>query len=133
MSLIHVPVNPSTSMVCLQCIVPYGFCRGMKLEALENANDIGYVATVVDINESLILIHYDGWSKTYDFWTHPYSGLIHAIGWCRDNGVELAPPNSRSLKYWLPLDLLRLALLNFQQFLKFCIQISPVFIKILGL
>jgi len=37
------------------------------------------VAEVRD--DGQLLIHFDGWSNNYDYWTEPSTADIHPIGW----------------------------------------------------
>ncbi|CAB3381180.1 Hypothetical predicted protein [Cloeon dipterum] len=74
-------------------IGPSGFRIGMKLEALDKSNhELVCVATVRDILGGRILIHFDSWDDTYDYWVDPSSTFIHPIGWCESVGIELVPP-----------------------------------------
>ena len=82
-----------------------GWQIGMKLEAVDKANanpGSSYVgpgvATVANILEDRVLIHFDGWEQEYDYWvsnprTSPY---LHPIGWCRRNGMQLNAPKDFS-------------------------------------
>ena len=80
-------------------MIPYGFNPGMKLEARDDLNDYICCATVVEIKGPELRIHFDGWSNDYDFWTHPYSGLIHPVNWCNENGVKFLPPPKHACAY----------------------------------
>lgn len=40
-----------------------------------------------------VLIHFDGWEDTYDYWCDITSPNIHHVNWCQDNGLQLSPPN----------------------------------------
>lgn len=65
----------------------------MKLEAVDKSNhELVCVATVAEILGGRILIHFDSWEDIYDYWADPTSPLIHPIGWCEQNGVQLVPP-----------------------------------------
>ena len=66
----------------------------MKLEAVDKKNtSLTCVATVADVMGERILIHFDGWEDSYDYWCEPSSAYIHPVGWCQENGKPLSPPN----------------------------------------
>ena len=67
----------------------------MKLEARDELNNLICVATVVKVRGADICIHYDGWNKTYDIWTNPYTGILQPVGWCKEHAKELTPPEGR--------------------------------------
>lgn len=69
------------------------FKVGMRLEAidLKNTGKI-CVATVADVLDNRILIHFDGWDESYDYWIDINSPYIHPINWHKQNGLELIPP-----------------------------------------
>lgn len=74
-------------------IIPNGFRVGMKLEAVDRANcALVCVATIADIIDNWLLIHFDGWDDSYDYWTETTSPYIHPINWCRNKGRSLTPP-----------------------------------------
>lgn len=53
-----------------------------KLEAVDIANSaLICVATIKDILNDQILIHFDGWDDSFDYWTPVTSPLIHPINW----------------------------------------------------
>jgi len=65
----------------------------MKLEAKDRMNpSLICVATVTEVKKKEILIHFDGWRNTYDYWCDPTSTDIHPRGWCKRNGHSLQPP-----------------------------------------
>ena len=67
---------------------------GMKLEAKDRKNpELICVATITEIQGNRLLIHFDGWTKYYDYWCEPDTVDIHPIGWCEDNGHELQKPS----------------------------------------
>ncbi|KAK3932515.1 DNA ligase 1 [Frankliniella fusca] len=79
----------SASNVC-----PNGFRTGMKLEAVDKKNSsLVCVASISDVVDGRCLIHFDSWDDMYDYWADPSSPYIHPIGWCKDHGVTLTPPN----------------------------------------
>jgi len=51
-----------------------------------------------------ILIHFDGWSAGYDYWTDPTTSDIHPIGWFDQCGnkypqykQQLQPPKGKGI------------------------------------
>ena len=73
---------------------PVAFKTGMKLEAKDRLNPtMVCVATIADMKDKQLLIHFDGWSSGYDYWCSPESTDIHPKGWCRDHIRPLQPPN----------------------------------------
>ena len=82
-----------------------GFKVGMKLEAKDRLHPtLVCVATITDIKDEQLLIHFDGWSMDYDYWCRPDSTDIHPRGWCSSHGVELQAPAGIDtfLSIWLP-------------------------------
>lgn len=43
------------------------------------------VATVADTYGNKLLVHFDGWEDTYDYWCSYSSPHIHHVGWCQEN------------------------------------------------
>ena len=71
----------------------------MKLEAVDKKNmALTCVATTVDVLGDRVLIHFDGWEDSYDYWCDPSSPYIHPVGWCQENGKPLSPPNGTFFK-----------------------------------
>lgn len=70
----------------------------MKLEAVDMKNNTSMVcvATVKDVLENRILVHFDSWDDIYDYWADPSSPYIHPIGWCDKFGQSLTPPNGKN-------------------------------------
>ncbi len=61
----------------------------MKLEAVDKSNtSLICVATVTNVMDGRVLVHFDGWDLDYDYWVTPNSPYIHPRGWCSDNGKE---------------------------------------------
>ncbi|XP_066997858.2 lethal(3)malignant brain tumor-like protein 3 [Anabrus simplex] len=84
----HLFSNKLGSSIC-----PNGFRLGMKLEAVDRKNSyLVCVATVADIMDNRILVHFDSWDDIYDYWADPSSPYIHPVGWCDQNGHTLTPP-----------------------------------------
>ncbi|XP_030754394.1 lethal(3)malignant brain tumor-like protein 4 [Sitophilus oryzae] len=77
-----------------QAICPNGFRIGMKLEAVDKKDSaLVCVATVRDMMDNRLLIHFDGWDDIYDYWADPTSPYIHPVGWCDQYGHNLTPPS----------------------------------------
>ncbi|XP_035826698.1 uncharacterized protein LOC101848126 [Aplysia californica] len=88
---------------------------GMRLEALDRLTpNLVCVATILEIDEAAdqILIHFDGWTDRYDYWTNFESADLHPLGYMYHNGKRLAkekrknsslqPPNNyRKTFDWL--------------------------------
>ncbi|KFQ08351.1 Lethal(3)malignant brain tumor-like 1, partial [Haliaeetus albicilla] len=72
---------------------PHSFLVNMKLEAVDRRTpSFIRVATVEDVEDHRIKIHFDGWSHVYDFWIDADHPDIHPIGWCSKTGHPLQPP-----------------------------------------
>ena len=70
-----------------------GFKVGMKLEAKDRLHPtLVCVATIADIKDEQLLIHFDGWSVDYDCWCKPDSTDLHPKGWCSSHRVKLQAP-----------------------------------------
>ncbi|XP_046327550.2 lethal(3)malignant brain tumor-like protein 3 isoform X2 [Haliotis rufescens] len=81
-------INLPTTMV-----TPTAFRVGMKLEAVDKKNvNLICVATVTDTLGEKVLIHFDGWEDSYDYWCDITSPFIHPVGWCQENARALSPP-----------------------------------------
>ena len=66
----------------LKLVISLGFDKNKKLEAVDKANsNLICVASIRDILNDNLLIHFDGWDDSYDYWTHYTSSLIHPIHW----------------------------------------------------
>lgn len=46
------------------------------------------VATITEIKNEKLLIHFDGWTNKYDYWCDAISNDIHPVGWCGNNAVD---------------------------------------------
>ncbi|XP_067888232.1 lethal(3)malignant brain tumor-like protein 4 isoform X6 [Heterodontus francisci] len=78
-------------------VTPLGFRVGMKLEAVDRKNpSLICVASVTDIIDSRFLVHFDNWDDTYDYWCDASSPYIHPVGWCKEQGKPLTPPQGYS-------------------------------------
>lgn len=68
----------------------------MKLEAVDRKNtSLVCVATITDMMDNRILVHFDSWDDIYDYWADPTSPYIHPVGWCDQYGHNLTPPNGK--------------------------------------
>ncbi|CAH2074757.1 unnamed protein product, partial [Iphiclides podalirius] len=74
-------------------VKPNGFRVGMKLEAEDLQNAMVCVASVADMLDHRLLVSFDSWDRAYDYWVDPGSPYIHPVGWARENGHALTPPN----------------------------------------
>ncbi|NXD26542.1 LMBL3 protein, partial [Spelaeornis formosus] len=81
-------------------VTPSGFRLGMKLEAVDKKNpSLVCVATVMDVVENRLLIHFDNWDESYDYWCETSSPYIHPVGYCQETGTPLTtPPGHRDSK-----------------------------------
>ncbi|KFV83554.1 Lethal(3)malignant brain tumor-like 1 [Struthio camelus australis] len=72
---------------------PHGFLVNMKLEAVDRRTpSFIRVASVEDVEDHRIKLHFDGWSHIYDFWIDADHPDIHPVGWCSKTGHPLQPP-----------------------------------------
>ena len=69
----------------------------MKLEAKDRQYPtLTCVASITDINTSGdLLIHFDGWNNSYDYWCKPNTTDIHPPMWSGKTGRQLQAPNSK--------------------------------------
>ncbi|XP_077024294.1 lethal(3)malignant brain tumor-like protein 1 isoform X1 [Tamandua tetradactyla] len=73
--------------------LPHSFLVNMKLEAVDRRNPaLIRVASVEDVEDHRIKLHFDGWSHAYDFWIDSDHPDIHPAGWCSKTGHPLQPP-----------------------------------------
>ncbi|CAH0554527.1 unnamed protein product [Brassicogethes aeneus] len=85
----HLFCNRAGNAIC-----PNGFRVGMKLEAVDRKNTaLVCVASIRDMMDNRILVHFDSWDDIYDYWADPTSPYIHPVGWCDQYGHNLTPPN----------------------------------------
>lgn len=70
------------------------FREGMRLEAKDRLNPaLICVATVKAIKANGdLLIHFDGWSEGYDYWSKPDSTDLHPAMWCNKHNLKVQPP-----------------------------------------
>ena len=70
----------------------------MKLEAKDRLYPtLVCVATINDIRNGKLLVHFDGWNNSYDYWCEPDSMDIHPIRWCHQRGRALQAPHGKLL------------------------------------
>ncbi|XP_037668374.1 lethal(3)malignant brain tumor-like protein 1 isoform X6 [Choloepus didactylus] len=87
------PAGPWPEGTCLPQRVPHSFLVNMKLEAVDRRNPaLIRVASVEDVEDHRIKLHFDGWSHAYDFWIDADHPDIHPAGWCSKTGHPLQPP-----------------------------------------
>ncbi|XP_029778541.1 lethal(3)malignant brain tumor-like protein 4 isoform X3 [Suricata suricatta] len=73
--------------------MPKEFQVGMKLEAIDRKNpSLVCVATIADIVEDRLLVHFDNWDDSYDYWCDVNSPYVQPVGWCQENGRTLIAP-----------------------------------------
>ncbi|XP_073686882.1 lethal(3)malignant brain tumor-like protein 4 isoform X2 [Garra rufa] len=74
-------------------ISPHGFQTHMKLEAVDRRNPMLIrVATIADIEDYRVKVHFDGWHEKFDFWVDSDLPDLHPVGWCSRTGHPLEPP-----------------------------------------
>ena len=70
-----------------------GYEVGMKLEVVDRRNPILIrVATVKEVKDFRLLIHFDGWETKYDYWVEDDSNDLHPPHWCWKTFHALQPP-----------------------------------------
>ncbi|XP_031224514.1 lethal(3)malignant brain tumor-like protein 4 isoform X2 [Mastomys coucha] len=73
--------------------VPKEFQVGMKLEAVDRRNPcLMYVATVADIVDDRVRVHFDSCDDSFDYWCDVNSPCIQPVGWCQENRRTLVTP-----------------------------------------
>ncbi|XP_018419347.1 PREDICTED: lethal(3)malignant brain tumor-like protein 3 isoform X3 [Nanorana parkeri] len=74
-------------------VIPSGFRVGMKLEAVDRKNpSLLCVATISDIVDNRLLIHFDNWDHSYDYWCDASNLYIRPVGHSKELGITLTPP-----------------------------------------
>nr|XP_015805968.2 lethal(3)malignant brain tumor-like protein 4 isoform X1 [Nothobranchius furzeri] len=74
-------------------VTPSGFRAGMKLEAADRKNpSMICVATIAAVVDNRLLIHFDNWDDTHDYWCDASSPYIHPVGYCEEAGLTLTTP-----------------------------------------
>ncbi|XP_012882589.1 PREDICTED: lethal(3)malignant brain tumor-like protein 4 [Dipodomys ordii] len=72
---------------------PHGFLPDMKLEVVDKRNPrLIRVATIIDVDDQRVKVHFDGWDHKYDYWMGVDSPDLHPIGWCDVTGHPLEVP-----------------------------------------
>ena len=62
------------------------FMVGDKIEACDVRNNmLVCVASIGDTYGNKLLVHFDGWEDSYDYWCSYDSPHIRYVGWCQDN------------------------------------------------
>ncbi len=65
----------------------------MRLEAKDRLNPtMVAVATIANIKDEQLLIHFDCWTSKYDYWCSPDCVDVHPMGWCERNHTSLHSP-----------------------------------------
>jgi hypothetical protein len=74
---------------------------GMRLEAVD-IQTTGYVcvATIAEIDNDNVKIHFDGWGDKWDYWCHKHHSNLAAIGSCEKLGLRLQPPRGLNFPNW---------------------------------
>ncbi|KAM5219561.1 LOW QUALITY PROTEIN: lethal(3)malignant brain tumor-like protein 4 [Hipposideros larvatus] len=73
--------------------IPKEFQVRIKLEAVDRKNpSLVCVATIADIVEDRLLVHFDNWDDSYDYWCDVNSPYVQPVGWCQENGRTLRAP-----------------------------------------
>ncbi|XP_065844588.1 MBT domain-containing protein 1-like isoform X2 [Oscarella lobularis] len=84
----------SSSHFSSRCFEP-----GMRLEAKDRQHPtLVCAATITEIRDNRLRIHFDGWSDKFDYWCESTSLDIHPVGWCKKHKHKLQPPPSISLE-----------------------------------
>ncbi|XP_025022110.1 lethal(3)malignant brain tumor-like protein 3 isoform X2 [Python bivittatus] len=74
-------------------VTPSGFRVGMKLEAVDKKNpSLMCVATIADMLDNRLLVHFDNWGESYDYWCDASSPYIRPVGYCQETGTPLTTP-----------------------------------------
>ncbi|XP_062467407.1 lethal(3)malignant brain tumor-like protein 3 isoform X3 [Pezoporus occidentalis] len=74
-------------------VTPSGFRLGMKLEAVDKKNpSLMCVATITDMVDNRLLVHFDNWDESYDYWCEASSPYIRPVGYCQETGTPLTTP-----------------------------------------
>ncbi|XP_065176518.1 uncharacterized protein LOC135806284 isoform X2 [Sycon ciliatum] len=72
------------------------FLPGMKLEAVDNRNPhMICVATVAEVQDDTIKVHFDGWSEKFDLVVKKDDENVFPVGWCAKYGHAVQPPLER--------------------------------------
>ncbi|XP_061633983.1 lethal(3)malignant brain tumor-like protein 4 isoform X1 [Phyllopteryx taeniolatus] len=78
-------------------VTPSGFRAGMKLEAVDRKNpSLICVATIAAVVDNRLLVHFDNWDDTYDYWCDASSPYIHPVGYCEEAELTLTTPAGKT-------------------------------------
>lgn len=73
---------------------------GMKLEAVDKKNpDYICPVTIAEVKGDQILLTFDGWLDSFNYWCRYDSRDIFPIGWCKQSGLFVQPPGKKG-KYF---------------------------------
>ncbi|XP_031574253.1 lethal(3)malignant brain tumor-like protein 3 [Actinia tenebrosa] len=76
-----------------------GYKKGQKLEAVDKRNpSLTRAATVADLDEYKVKLHFDGWDNIYDEWYDADSTDLHPVSYCEKTGHPLEAPLTRADK-----------------------------------
>lgn len=65
----------------------------MRVEAKDRKNpSLICVATIAEVRNKRLLVHFDGWSDKFDYWCTADTTDIHPPMWCGKNGKRVEPP-----------------------------------------
>lgn len=68
------------------------FKIGMKLEGIDPIYPSRFcVLTITDIKGQRLRLHFNGYSRKYDFWVNSDSNFIFPVGFCEKTGRKLEP------------------------------------------
>ncbi|XP_061572788.1 lethal(3)malignant brain tumor-like protein 4 [Cololabis saira] len=82
-------------------VTPSGFRAGMKLEAADRKNPLVIcVATIAAVVDNRLLIHFDNWDDTHDYWCDASSPYIHPVGYSEENKFTLTTPAETKSFSW---------------------------------
>lgn len=77
-----------------------GFEVGVKVEVVDKRNPILIrVATIIEVDEFRVKVHFDGWSDSYDYWLDDDCPDIHPPGWCARTGHYISPPVGKPILF----------------------------------
>lgn len=72
----------------------------MKLEAVDKKNPyLICVASIAAAVDNRLLIHFDNWDDTYDYWCDASSPYIHPVGYCEEAELTLTTPAGETHKH----------------------------------
>ena len=65
----------------------------MRVEAKDRKNpSMICVATITEVRNRRLLVHFDGWSDHFNYWCSPDTTDIHPPMWCGKNSKRVEPP-----------------------------------------